>query len=351
MMAGLSTDSDMPLYTVTQFMFHPEHTDSELILICNGKRFIIRLTADSFNESPQLRERYLYFLRVAEEFELDGLTVDDFQDWIVEPFHSILRDVEPLSKENVPTLHDFYFAETHPYTLRVVAEKLIPDSLLVDEVTREFGLRLPEELCSRWPRFLPSDIGIYAERPEEALSDVPQRVRILGDTNSSIFFLKPAAVGDGGFVKQELRTYAKIADAQLEADLRVPRLHGLVRDENGLVYGFLLTYIHCQASNLACAAGSPRTSLNLKQKWATQVKATVERLHASGITWGDVKPNNVLIDEKEDAWVVDFGGGYTEGWVSKELTGTVAGDLEGLGKILESLEVIPQETIDGGEIH
>jgi len=35
-------------------------------------------------------------------------------------------------------------------------------------------------------------------------------------------------------------------------------------------------------------------------------------------------------EEMGDAWLVDFGGGCTRGFVDKEMAGTVEGDLQGL---------------------
>lgn len=59
---------------------------------------------------------------------------------------------------------------------------------------------------------------------------------------------------------------------------------------------------------------------------------TVRLLHQIGVIWGDGKASNVLIHrETDDAWVIDFGGGWTEGWVEGD---RVAGK-----KIFEFLEV------------
>jgi hypothetical protein len=47
---------------------------------------------------------------------------------------------------------------------------------------------------------------------------------------------------------------------------------------------------------------------------------------------------NILIDEVTDnAWVVDFGGGNTEGWIDLELHGSVAGDIQALERIKKEL--------------
>ena len=74
-----------------------------------------------------------------------------------------------------------------------------------------------------------------------------------------------------------------------------------------------------------------------RRRWAGQIQDTVQRLHAMDVVWGDVKPDNVLIDLKGDALVVDFGGGFAPQWVDKELEGTKEGDLQGLRKIMRFL--------------
>jgi hypothetical protein len=41
----------------------------------------------------------------------------------------------------------------------------------------------------------------------------------------------------------------------------------------------------------------------------------------------------VLIDVNEDAYLIDFGGGYTEGWFETEKSNSTEGDLQGLENI------------------
>ncbi|KHO10651.1 TPR repeat-containing protein [Metarhizium robertsii ARSEF 23] len=109
------------------------------------------------------------------------------------------------------------------------------------------------------------------------------------------------------------------------------RLHGVVRDGNGLA-GMLFTWINNKG--VLSKARANQSSVELRRRWATQISDTVHILHDRNIIWGDAKAENILIDMDDNAWIIDFGGSYTLGWVDAEKAGTVEGDLQGLSKIL-----------------
>lgn len=134
----------------------------------------------------------------------------------------------------------------------------------------------------------------------------------------------------------ELQKYGEISRAEL-GDVRICRLFGLVRDKLGNLLGLLLSYIEAEYVTLACAI-QPDTPESLRQRWAEQVTQAVTALHQAGITWGDAKPENVLIDIEENAWIIDFGGSFTEGWVDRDSADTGEGDLQGLSRILEYIQ-------------
>ncbi|KAH8724866.1 hypothetical protein GQ44DRAFT_617233 [Phaeosphaeriaceae sp. PMI808] len=326
-----------PCYSVVDFLFSDHDAESELTIMCNGKRFHITLSADNFEESPSIKERYIYYLQVAEAFELDGLTVDDFYDWVLEPFLPIFRNVPPLVGYQKPTLQDYLFPDTMEYTLRAVKEELIPFlNSQVQSGQLPYGVRLCQELCSLWPSFHPRQVQLCDDYPEEALSRAPTKVLVDGKTTC---FFKAYYSGDTRSARDELSNYKSIGEARLEQHLRISRLYGLIRDNNsGLVYGLLLSYIDCRNLTLGCAV-KPNTPSYFRQQWANQITHILKSLHEVGIIWGDVKPDNVLIDVNKDAWIIDFGGGYTEGWVERKIAGTVQGDLQGLAKILEYLRI------------
>jgi hypothetical protein len=62
-------------------------------------------------------------------------------------------------------------------------------------------------------------------------------------------------------------------------------------------------------------------------------------LHRIEVVWGDGKADNVLIDANKDAWLIDFGGGWTQDWVDESLAGTFEGDTQAVEKIEEFLGV------------
>ncbi|EEY15051.1 conserved hypothetical protein [Verticillium alfalfae VaMs.102] len=311
-----------------------------IIVMCNGNRPVVHLSEDSFSGSFQLKEKYLFFLKVAHEGELDGQTVDDFLDWSIEPFLPVLRGLprKGVSVSTEITLRNYFSAETLVYILVVTVGELSPSQREPSKEDMEWiglGIPLPPNLCSVWQCFKPSKVIICAETPEHALAGKPKKVRPVGSPAS--FFLKWLQAGDLRSASRELAIYQKISKATLSPKARLPRLHGLVRDESGVVFGLLLSYINRRARRLTCAV-KPHTSTDLKQKWKNQVCCTVEALHTAGIIWG-VKAANVLIDENDDALVTDFGGGYTKGWVKKESAGSLAGDAEGLANILKTIGV------------
>jgi hypothetical protein len=327
---ALSPPQTPPAWSVIGFTFSDINTNSELEVMCNAKRFVIHLSADNFSESPKLRARYLFFLQVAEEFELDGVTVEDFWDWAVEPLLPLFRKLPTPDKAARPTLDDFFNPETFVYTLRAISDELVPQLDRNSQEESRFGIFLADEFCAPWASFSPSEVRICQEKVVGPPSHTPRKV-LLND--GTIAFLKLVHRGDKQFLKNELDTYRKIDGAQLDNRIRISRLHGLVRNNDGVIFGLLLTYIDCERVTLSCAV-QPGTQVALRERWAAQIQEIIGQLHDAGIVWGDAKPDNILIDVNQDAWVIDFGGGYTEGWVPKILAGTMEGDRIALEKIV-----------------
>ncbi|KAI0388417.1 hypothetical protein F5Y17DRAFT_452874 [Xylariaceae sp. FL0594] len=207
---------------------------------------------------------------------------------------------------------------------------------------------VPAWYSSRDVKLAPRAPALGREHP---LVTSPHRVLV---DEQRICFFKPFKHGQD-FVR-ELSAFRTLHAASIRGDLsqetRICRLHGLVRDvETGLepspwprIIGMLLTpFIETEhqgiLGTLHCVAMGTRASVPLRHKWATQIENTVLELHRAGCVWGDAKPLNVMVQHPEgDAWLIDFGGGYTRGWVDSNCQNSVDGDLQGVKRIAQWLQ-------------
>ncbi|EEY15097.1 conserved hypothetical protein [Verticillium alfalfae VaMs.102] len=97
----------------------------------------------------------------------------------------------------------------------------------------------------------------------------------------------------------------------------------------GLIYHFI------KSEERLTWAVDERAPLALREKWAAQIKDTVAKLHHLGVVWGDVKADNVLVDENSNAIVIDLEGGTTQGWVDRGKEGTVEGDAQRIENMMD----------------
>ncbi|RAK96599.1 uncharacterized protein BO80DRAFT_438391 [Aspergillus ibericus CBS 121593] len=146
------------------------------------------------------------------------------------------------------------------------------------------------------------------------------------------FLYKPAS--NTQCLAREISVLQKVAGCSL----RVPKLEGVV-NVNQKHSGMLLTLISNRFGLSFWPQIQPEVSVAERQKWYDQISDIIHALHQNDCCWGDAKPDNVVIDENLDAWLVDFEGGTTDGWVDPELANTVAGDLQGLERIREHLNL------------
>ncbi|KAF9768109.1 hypothetical protein IL306_014623, partial [Fusarium sp. DS 682] len=117
--------------------------------------------------------------------------------------------------------------------------------------------------------------------------------------------------------------------------IQIPQLLGYIHHKDTKqILGFLRQWVPGRRlSDIDITA----TTVEKRQKWALQISETIKYLHGYGLVWGDGKSSNIIIDEQDDAWLIDFGGGFTEGWVDEELAETKEGDEQALTKIIELL--------------
>ncbi|KAK1763084.1 hypothetical protein QBC33DRAFT_573601 [Phialemonium atrogriseum] len=252
----------------------------------------------------------------------------------------LMKTLTPLPVPEEQTFQDHLYPEIH--TLQVFTEggKLVSHKL--------DGYDLPER-HPPIPESRLQEIGLDDTIPVLKPSEIMLGTRLQGlvwkvNVNGEDMICKITFDIFEDAIGRELETYQKIRNADLGNDLKVPQLKGIIQSHTGVV-GVLLGYIPHKHHNLRLLLQDvgdgtlPETeaTASMKRKWAGQIKQSLAHLHKLGILWGDIKTDNVLIDDNGDAYLVDFGGGNTVGWVDHDKYDTVEGDLQGLQKMLVAL--------------
>ncbi|GKZ86624.1 hypothetical protein AnigIFM56816_002035 [Aspergillus niger] len=292
-----------PNWSVQDLLYGEHDKWTRITLACKGKCFQIEISPENFVQSPSSFQRYSRYIDLMHDDENAAEAAeDDLYDWVLAPFLPIFDQVEPsLTTGKTATLRDYLSPETYYFQLYFVDESMEPRfDYEVRRTLREPGVDIGDfALHPNWGKFTPDLVEQCLSDGEYGYSKHPRKVCVDG----KLCFLKES------------------------------------HTKRGL--------LHCENLTLSCALHDEVTFAQQK-KWEEQITTTVDLLHRADIIWGDVKTDNVLIDGNDDAWVIDFGGGYTEGWVAKEHMETMKGDEEGLSRIIERI-YSNDGSEDGGE--
>ncbi|KAF5543007.1 serine threonine kinase [Fusarium mexicanum] len=276
---------------IALWQVHDTENDCDLVIRSNsGYVFYCHICPSQFVQSPSVASQYFKCLQLLRtgEVEIDDFYEEDAFEWLLgcfEPLITNLASSSDLAAVAEPTLAHYFF----------------PNQTFVCSLTAVDDILAPQET----------------------------------DTKNH-GWSSPIVKFDDDFV-EDLNTWTECyTPSQIPAppEAHICRLIGVVQQGDGLL-GMLFAWIPNKGvlSKVRAAASPPE----LRRRWASQIQRSVDYLHKKGITWGDAKAENVLIDQDDDAWVIDFGGGYTAGWVDEDKTGTLEGDRQGLAKILRML--------------
>jgi serine/threonine protein kinase len=120
--------------------------------------------------------------------------------------------------------------------------------------------------------------------------------------------------------------------AQFHGESNIAQPVGLVVSENPyktcpsnemppVIRGFLLEYYPGGSLEQITGEGvGPSDSLRMR--WAIQVGRALESLHKEGRTHLDIKPSNIVLDARGNAFLIDISGtgGFTWEWLAPEMT-------------------------------
>ncbi|CAH0051900.1 unnamed protein product [Clonostachys solani] len=316
-----------PIWDLVDFTYHPEYHDARLVILCKGQMFVIDMDPDYFSDSLDQKEKYLFYIQVADEGEINGFVEEDFWDWAVAPLMPILEALPPST--GLESVHDFLFAKCTQYKL--CAGPSGPIATLDEQASSygsSFRVSLSERECAPFRAFSPSAVKIFkGDISPPSHWGHPETVLLPDGTIAHLRLVHSGHLA----LRHQLEAFRKINES-VGSDTLVQRMHGLLKSENGHVHGLLLSHIDCKWHGIHSAASEEDASM--RPKWAAQIRQSVERLHAAGVVWGYADPGNVLIDRNNDAWIVGCGNGYTKGWTPKGLAGTKEGDWHAVEKIL-----------------
>jgi hypothetical protein len=324
-----------------------------------GKALAISICAEEFDNSPTRLDEFTQYLDLLQldtkgewlsEEEHDvhegvesptqrptlDLSLDGCYEWAVRPFFPMLIEIVPRPSDAATiTLQHFFSGESFDASLTAVDDSLIPGVIEakddMENVVGNPGI-LWKTTC---PIFHTKEVEVLSDDPTYVLIDEPTRVRVQGRQ----LFFKAFQDPDDSIGAKEVLTLEKISKTGFDPKgVRASRLYGIVEDDKSHVIGLLLNYILVEDTLYGKVIEAESLGSSVKDKWKRRVTITVEALHRAGIIWGDAKASNILVDTDGDAWVTDFGGGFTEGWVDRDKAGTIEGDLQGLRAIIDFVD-------------
>jgi len=232
------------------------------------------------------------------------------------------------------SLEDFLHPTTFYLQLRTVEGKL--QAIRIDEISRFATIHEPARLTMDLvPRFVPA---LIPSVEIEFIEDLFMGKILKVFKNGEVCVFKSATDGNKGQLKREINVLQQISE-EWEPDHphrpQVPRFLGLVTS-GGQIIGMLEEFI--DGTNLY-EFDIYEASSAQRRKWKCQIEQTITQLHQRRIVWGDVKPENVIIDKAAGVWLVDFGGSSTDGWVDDDLAETIEGDFQGMHRLVKFLGV------------
>lgn len=184
-------------------------------------------------------------------------------------------------------------------------------------------------------RFQASTIWIAPNSDPASSLDTLQG-RVVMPEGTSMYF-KPRLEARGSEFERELRIMSRIEEIGLRAQIRVPKLYGIVvsGQAGGTIVGIVMSLIASSKIGTTLGSNGFWSQLEFHKKWEDQVYAMVRELHAHDLVWGDVNPTNIMIDERMDAWIVDFGGMNNVEFVDEENRETIEGDWQGVRRLFQ----------------
>ena len=305
-------DSEITRSTVIAENYAPER--AIIIASFRGVEFTLQASHTAL-DSPN--GQYASNARVLDGIEATGgdsgvlRALQDLRRQVFRTFEEHMRALAPADQE-LRTLHDA--ADCVKFRLSTTSNGRI------DVTEQAHGPSLNLVPVSRFPALEIVDDVTYIQanevsffNREKPMSTLLGAARVTNGSEASgtRTFLKPAENGKSAGFQRALDVYLKIsryADEQQRRRARIPRLIAVVPSPSGEeILGFLTEWVDGHV--LANVESQRRKEYTLT--WKDQVGQSIAFLHTMGVVWGDINAHNILIDQQDQAWIVDFSGGLT----------------------------------------
>jgi serine/threonine protein kinase len=325
---------------------------AEVVVEVYGKRVAVSVFSGTSPQQHAVEDRLIGLLNLASTVDDDteyDAAINDILDILEAAGKSVFSQQSPTSaprQTGLDALHSVLYPEPPNFQLKTVDG--VPNLLPIRPSEAYAVLGHPD--CDA-----DVDFDIDDALPQYSSKDVfIQEVIVRGGSLVSRVLVNEQDVmlckaGEIGLfderLRRELEALSKVEEARAHfvSEIRVPKLRGYVKHaELGCVIGLLREWIpsglepalHELDSTDIGSIPSER-----RQHWMAQIRQTVGRLHEIGLVWGDGKIDNVVVDGDDNAWLIDFGGGWTKDWVDRDLAGTVEGDRQAIRSIARYLRV------------
>lgn len=304
----------------------------ELGIRVNGYRFAINISPDNFSDSPISLGCFRKILHQLASGQNDDSEVWDYAEQIADIFlPEFERLAPPAFHSGKLTLADISARGVFECEFRVLNENThavnVKPRVTQPEPFDEWDVR---KIQSDFPVLSPSEVEVPYSDGRYIYDIIPRRVIVNGQ---KLFYKTSWSPFDP---IEEIENYVKIKSSSLPTEeFYISRLFGIVADSHGQTKGLLYEVIETFDHGTLRSAISSDTPTTTRQKWADQIKGTLAKLHGMGVVWGNVKPDNVLIDKDGNAIITDLEGGTTRGWVDREVGGTVQGDMQGMERLMD----------------
>ncbi|PGG97409.1 hypothetical protein AJ80_09700 [Polytolypa hystricis UAMH7299] len=318
---------------VIQETFTGKRDDCEIRLSYNLTCFIVLLKRSSSVLDTSIEGNLLLELDQSEDSPDEILfhrCLEKIHDIAISTCKDVMSQLAPQHREHRPeTLED----RQHPTTFTLQ---------LVTLEGRLQAIQLHKPRLTKYPHFPPGlDLARFQNRnireihasELEIVKDLHFQKVVKVSCGLKTYVFK---TGEPPELEREVQILQAVSEKRPPHSVNIPHLVGLVVSDN-MVIGFLEQEI--PGGEKLTWKRLTGVSNDTIQAWVCQIRESIDFLHGLGVCWGDAKADNVLVDCYGNAWIIDFGGGYTDGWVEESAKETMAGDLQGLQQIKKCLGI------------